>query len=90
MDRVNREQGHDFTRLSFSARATTQIGEQVYVLGSAAALGGFNESHAVPLETSPKDFPLWRTAHDILVPTGVPIVFKLALFSGGEFFEWYV
>lgn len=83
-----RRQGRDYTRLAFTVTSTTLIGQQVFILGDAHALGSFSLQDAVPLETSPSEYPLWRTSHDILVPKDVPLVFKCALYSGGEFQEW--
>ena len=43
---------------------------------------------AVPLVTSPEDYPIWRTSKPLVVPRGIPQAYKYAIFEGGHFKRW--
>ncbi|MFD0662964.1 carbohydrate-binding module family 20 domain-containing protein [Thermocatellispora tengchongensis] len=54
---------------SFNATVTTYYGQNVYVVGNIAALGGWNPAAAVPL--SPADYPIWRATVNLPPATAV-------------------
>ncbi|MER7269859.1 carbohydrate-binding module family 20 domain-containing protein [Micromonospora sp. WMMD712] len=54
---------------SFHATVTTSYGQNVYVVGNVAALGGWNPANAVAL--SPADYPVWRATVDLPPNTAV-------------------
>ncbi|WP_229401522.1 carbohydrate-binding module family 20 domain-containing protein [Micromonospora okii] len=54
---------------SFHATVTTSYGQNVYVVGNIAALGGWNPANAVAL--SPADYPLWRATLNLPPNTAV-------------------
>jgi hypothetical protein len=41
----------------FSENATTTLGENIFVVGSAAQLGNWNSSNAIPLDAT--NYPVW-------------------------------
>ncbi|MEV6211595.1 CBM20 domain-containing protein [Kitasatospora sp. NPDC051914] len=57
-DRWNVAGGHPLTAV-FAATATTVPGQNVYVIGDLAELGGWDPAKAVPLSTSYKVYPEW-------------------------------
>jgi alpha-amylase len=57
---------------TFDEYASTPSGTDVYVVGSAAALGGWNTATAVKLSSS--GYPVWKT--DVQVPANSAITYK--------------
>lgn len=57
---------------TFDEYASTPSGTDVYVVGSAAALGGWNTASAVKLSSS--GYPVWKT--DVQVPANSAITYK--------------
>ncbi|WP_405096520.1 carbohydrate-binding module family 20 domain-containing protein [Micromonospora sp. NBC_01412] len=54
---------------SFHATVTTSYGQNVYVVGNIAALGGWNPSNAVALSSA--DYPVWRATLNLPPNTAV-------------------
>ncbi|WBB80619.1 alpha-amylase family glycosyl hydrolase [Micromonospora sp. WMMD882] len=54
---------------SFSVSATTYYGQNVFVVGNIAALGGWNPANAVPLSSAA--YPAWRATLDLPPQTAV-------------------
>ncbi|WFE40809.1 carbohydrate-binding module family 20 domain-containing protein [Micromonospora sp. WMMD998] len=54
---------------SFAVTATTTYGQNVFVVGNVAALGGWNPANAVAL--SPATYPIWRATVDLPPNTAV-------------------
>ncbi|MFI2710692.1 carbohydrate-binding module family 20 domain-containing protein [Micromonospora sp. NPDC018662] len=54
---------------SFAVTATTAYGQNVFVVGNVAALGGWNPANAVAL--SPATYPVWRATVDLPPNTAV-------------------
>lgn len=64
------------SKISFSVTAVVRAGETLMVSGDAPTLGRFNTSHALPLQTTPETYPLWRTAEPITVPRDYPLKYR--------------
>ncbi|SCL72117.1 carbohydrate-binding module family 20 domain-containing protein [Micromonospora peucetia] len=58
--------------VSFHATATTNYGQNVYVVGNLPALGGWNPANAVAL--SPADYPIWRAT--VSLPPNTSVEYK--------------
>ncbi|MGW6504433.1 carbohydrate-binding module family 20 domain-containing protein [Nonomuraea angiospora] len=54
---------------SFNATVSTSYGQNVYVVGNVAALGGWSPAAAVPLSSA--DYPIWRATVNLPPGTGV-------------------
>jgi alpha-amylase len=65
---------------TFEETATTVWGENVFVVGDAPALGGWNPDRAVPLGADA--YPLWRAT--VALPPGVPVQYKYLKKNGGQ------
>jgi alpha-amylase len=62
----------DATDVTFKVNATTEVGTNVYVVGSIPALGSWDPKNAVPLSSA--TYPVWaRTA---IVPKGTTFSYK--------------
>lgn len=55
----------------------TNVGDEIYVVGSITELGLWNTNSAVQLSTSTEIFPLWRCSVS-LAGTGGPFEYKFA------------
>ncbi|WDZ83414.1 carbohydrate-binding module family 20 domain-containing protein [Micromonospora cathayae] len=54
---------------SFAATASTYYGQNVFVVGNVAALGGWNPANAVPLSSA--SYPVWRATVNLPPNTAV-------------------
>ncbi|MEW1844889.1 carbohydrate-binding module family 20 domain-containing protein, partial [Nonomuraea angiospora] len=57
---------------SFNATVSTSYGQNVYVVGNVAALGGWSPAAAVPLSSA--DYPIWRAT--VNLPPGTSVEYK--------------
>ncbi|MEU9126667.1 carbohydrate-binding module family 20 domain-containing protein [Kitasatospora sp. NPDC048540] len=57
---------------SFAVNATTVFGQNVYVVGNTAALGGWDTSKALPLSSAA--YPVWKL--DLSLPAGTAFEYK--------------
>jgi alpha-amylase len=64
--------GGTSARVGINVTATTWFGQNVFVAGSAAALGAWDVSRAVPLSSA--DYPVWKTTVDL--PIGQQFEYK--------------
>jgi hypothetical protein len=64
--------------------ATTTWGQNVYVVGDAAALGGWDARKALPLAA--RAYPSWSGTVDL--PAGQTVAFKLIKIDGGGNVTW--
>ena len=53
--------GGTFTKLHLRVVARTAFGQSIHVSGSSFTLGKYNPSEALPLVTTPEEYPVWRT-----------------------------
>ncbi|MFF9527375.1 carbohydrate-binding module family 20 domain-containing protein [Streptomyces achromogenes] len=60
------------TGASFNVNATTQWGQDIYVVGSTSALGNWNPSNALKLD--PASYPVWKLAQPL--PAGTAFEYK--------------
>ncbi|MFF9587382.1 carbohydrate-binding module family 20 domain-containing protein [Streptomyces achromogenes] len=60
------------TGASFNVNATTQWGQDVYVVGSTSALGSWNASNALKLD--PASYPVWKLVQSL--PAGTAFEYK--------------
>lgn len=74
----------DAVDVSFEVRATTEFGEGIYVVGSAAQLGEWDTSRAVAL--SADDYPAWKQA--VSMPLGQEGQFKYVKLQLDGSFAW--
>jgi alpha-amylase len=58
--------------VSFAVNATTVTGQNIYVIGDSAAIGGWNTNNAVKL--SPTNYPVWTL--DMTFPAGTTFQYK--------------
>jgi hypothetical protein len=50
----------------YQAYASVQFGEEIRVSGNVPALGCDNPDRAIPMFTSPSEFPWWHTKEGLL------------------------
>lgn len=43
---------------------------------------------AIPLHTTPSDYPIWRTLKPILIPRNTMHTYQYAVFNGGTIQSW--
>jgi len=60
------------TGASFAVNATTVVGQDIYVAGDIAALGGWNTSQALKLSAA--SYPVWQL--DVALPAGTAFQYK--------------
>nr|WP_279638437.1 CBM20 domain-containing protein [Kitasatospora cineracea] len=60
------------TGASFAVNATTTVGQNIYVVGDAAELGGWDTSKALPLSSAA--YPVWKL--DVALNAGTAIQYK--------------
>ncbi|GAA1244494.1 carbohydrate-binding module family 20 domain-containing protein [Kitasatospora nipponensis] len=60
------------TGASFAVTATTSYGQNIYVVGDNAALGGWDPAKALPLSSA--GYPVWRL--DVALPAGTAVQYK--------------
>eukprot|EP00601_Ochromonadales_sp_CCMP2298_P017181 CAMPEP_0173233894 /NCGR_PEP_ID=MMETSP1142-20121109/9889_1 /TAXON_ID=483371 /ORGANISM="non described non described, Strain CCMP2298" /LENGTH=1021 /DNA_ID=CAMNT_0014163805 /DNA_START=97 /DNA_END=3159 /DNA_ORIENTATION=- len=72
----------------FKVHADIRIGEEVRVSGSVPALGCDDADRAIPMVTTPADFPWWRTKEGIFLPGDPSMKYRYCVFSGGKFNRW--
>ena len=58
--------GGTFTKLHLRVVARTAFGQSIHVSGSSFTLGKYNPSEALPLVTTPEEYPVWRTLKPII------------------------
>lgn len=81
--------GQDTAQVQFCLRAGTNLGESIYVLGSAKELGNWHLAGAVPLTTDTQTYPLWTsktTAIAVLFPT--VLEYKYVKVRDGRLIQW--
>ncbi|MFF4341692.1 carbohydrate-binding module family 20 domain-containing protein [Kitasatospora sp. NPDC001540] len=59
---------------TFRVAATTAYGQNVYLTGNLAELGGWNPAAAVPLTTGSGSYPTWTAA--LQLPPNTPVEYK--------------
>eukprot|EP00903_Cladosiphon_okamuranus_P018856 g17344.t1 len=67
------------------------MGEQVLVCGEAPFLGGGDPERALPLFTTPADYPLWFTRENLPSPAGCSKTghdYRYCVYRGGRFHRW--
>ncbi|NEA49966.1 carbohydrate-binding module family 20 domain-containing protein [Streptomyces sp. SID10815] len=64
--------GSTATGASFNVNATTQWGQNIYVTGDNAALGGWNTGAALKLD--PASYPVWKLT--VSLPAGTSFAYK--------------
>jgi len=79
--------GH-YCKLHLKVVAHTKHGESIRVSGSSFVMGKNSPDEALPLVTTPEDYPVWSTPKPIIIPRGVSHSYNYALFSGGEIECW--
>ncbi|MFF0398466.1 carbohydrate-binding module family 20 domain-containing protein [Streptomyces sp. NPDC005248] len=57
---------------SFGVNATTQLGQNIYVVGNQSALGNWNTGSALKLDPAP--YPVWKL--DVSMPAGTSFEYK--------------
>ncbi|MGW4817249.1 carbohydrate-binding module family 20 domain-containing protein [Kitasatospora cineracea] len=62
---------------AFHATATTACGQNLYLAGNLAELGGWDPAKAVPLTTDGTSYPVWTA--DLQLPAGTPIAYEYLL-----------
>jgi alpha-amylase len=69
---------------SFAVNATTVLGQNIFVAGDNAALGGWDTSKAVPLSSA--SYPVWKT--DVSMPAGTSFQYKYIRKDSGGAVTW--
>jgi len=77
-----------YTKLHLRVTAQTAHGQSIRVSGSSINMGRNNTTEALPLVTTPEEYPVWRTPKPILIPRGQTHSYSYALFSGNEIVNW--
>jgi len=77
-----------YCKLHLFVVAQTEHGQTVKASGSSLVMGGNNYAKAVPLFTTPTEYPVWRTLKPILVPRGTEHTYEYAVFNGGKIQRW--
>ncbi|WP_030461968.1 CBM20 domain-containing protein [Kitasatospora sp. NRRL B-11411] len=62
---------------AFHATATTAYGQNLYLAGDLAELGGWDPAKAVPLTTGSGSYPVWSAG--LQLPPNTPIAYKYLL-----------
>lgn len=58
-------------RVIFSAKATTNLGQGVYITGNIDTLGGWQPDLAIPVNTETDLYPIWRNAVNLPATTAI-------------------
>jgi alpha-amylase len=66
--------------VSLAAQVTTVWGENVFIVGDAAALGGWNPANAVPLSSA--TYPVWRAT--VSLPGNTAVKYKYIKKNGSQ------
>ncbi len=74
-----------FIPITFRVKAYTQPGEKVYVIGNIRSLGNNKIEKAIPLVTSPDEYPYWYSSSPILVHSNTTVKYRYLIYSGGLF-----
>lgn len=69
---------------SFNVNATTSFGQNIFVVGSHAALGAWNTAAALPLSSAA--YPIWRLAAGL--PPGTALQYKYIRKDSGGVVTW--
>ncbi|MGW6917642.1 carbohydrate-binding module family 20 domain-containing protein [Kitasatospora sp. NPDC054939] len=69
---------------AFAVNATTSWGENVYVVGSTAALGGWDPAKALPLSSAA--YPVWKL--DVTMTAGTAFAYKYLRKNGSGAVTW--
>jgi hypothetical protein len=73
--------------IAFNVNGEVLMGEEIRISGDVQALGYGDRERAVPMFTSPNDYPWWRTKEALFLP-GRTISYRYCVFSGGKFNRW--
>jgi hypothetical protein len=79
-------------KVTFTVRVHVRPGDKVFVSGSNRVMGDFSPSLAIPLYTTPETYPVWRTAHPVVM-TRTPVKYRcggLALRACARYCGWLV
>ncbi|MFG2880534.1 carbohydrate-binding module family 20 domain-containing protein [Streptomyces sp. NPDC048337] len=69
---------------SFAVNATTVVGQNIYVVGDRAELGGWNTGSALKLD--PAAYPVWKL--DVTLPAGTSFAYKYIRKDGSGNVTW--
>ncbi|MFE7709545.1 carbohydrate-binding module family 20 domain-containing protein [Streptomyces sp. NPDC057486] len=69
---------------SFGVNATTQLGQNIYVVGNRSALGNWNTDSALKLD--PATYPVWKL--DVSMPAGTSFEYKYIRKDAGGAVTW--
>lgn len=71
---------------SYTVRATTNWGQNVYVVGNVPQLGNWNPAAAVPLTTGDTTYPAWHGSGAL--PANTDVEFKFVIRQDGQPVIW--
>jgi alpha-amylase len=71
---------------TYTVRATTTWGQNVYVVGNVAQLGNWDPASAVPLTTDQSTYPSWRGTG--VLPAATDIEYKFIIRQDGQPVIW--
>ncbi|MFI0192506.1 carbohydrate-binding module family 20 domain-containing protein [Streptomyces sp. NPDC017082] len=78
------DSGNTATGASFRVNATTQMGQNIYVVGNNSALGNWNPAGALKLD--PANYPVWKL--DVSLPAGTSFEYKYLRKDGSGNVTW--
>ena len=81
---MNMFQG-DYSRVTFRVECPVAPGQIVAISGDVSGLGYFRQSSVVELVTTPSEYPIWKSASPVIVPTNQLMQYKYCIMEGGSF-----
>lgn len=79
----------NLSQVSFRVKYETEYGQSVFIVGNIEELGSWDPSKAIPLTTTPENYPIWKSTTDLICPVGMEIDYKY-LVKQNQNYHWEV
>ena len=74
--------------VTFRCKYNTDFGSSLYVIGNLKLLGNWDINNAIPLTTSPSDYPIWTLKNAFSCPIGTEIIYKYFIKNSNGEITW--
>ena len=74
--------------VTFRCKYNTCYGSSLYVIGNLKLLGQWDSNNAIPLTTTPSDYPFWTLKNAFSCPVGTEIIYKYFIKNSNGEITW--
>ena len=87
-DKNNFSSKEKISSVTFRCKYNTCYGSSLYVIGNLKLLGQWDSNNAIPLTTTPSDYPFWTLKNAFSCPVGTEIIYKYFIKNSNGEITW--